>query len=328
MKKLISIMLALVFVFSMATVAFAAEGDGTTTYTDASTVTITKVYKLANSGTTSPAETFTVTQQGDGRVTDGDATSAPALGTITGATYSAGGATIEGATATITINLPQYDKVGVYEYTLKETAGNTAGVTYWTNDIKLVVTVIQQEGRVRVAAVHTETEGDKTGSIVNTYSAGSLAITKNVTGNLGDTSKYFKVTVTLTGETGKNYADSYSVTGGSYTSNPTSIKIGEATDFYLKDDDTITIANLPYGVTYTVVEADYQTTDKYDAPSYTFSDDGKKIDSPSDTVTITNNKTTNVDTGISLDSVPFILILAVCAGAAILFVTKRRSVEF
>lgn len=328
MKKLISIMLALVFVFSMATVAFAEEGDGTT-YTDASTVTITKVYKLANAGTTSPAETFMVEQVGNGNVTDGDATSAPALGTITGAVYTQGAATTEGATAYITINLPKYDKVGVYEYTLKETAGTTAGVTYWSNDIKLVVTVIQQDGQVRVAAVHTESAGSqKSGSIENTYSAGSLAITKNVTGNLGDTSKYFKVTVTLTGETGKVYADSYSVSATSYTSNPTSIVIGKETDFYLKDSETITISNLPYGVTYTVEEADYQTTDKYDAPSYNFSDEDKKIDSASDTVTITNNKTTNVDTGISLDSVPFILILAVCAGAAILFVTKRRSVEF
>ena len=47
------------------------------------------------------------------------------------------------------------------------------------------------------------------------------------------------------------------------------------------------------------------------------------------TATITNNKSVDVDTGITLDSLPFVLILAVCAGAVVLFVIKRRnSVEF
>ena len=46
------------------------------------------------------------------------------------------------------------------------------------------------------------------------------------------------------------------------------------------------------------------------------------------TATITNNKSVDVDTGITLDSIPFVLILAVCAGAAVLFLIKRRSVEF
>ena len=50
---------------------------------------------------------------------------------------------------------------------------------------------------------------------------------------------------------------------------------------------------------------------------------------PDDTVVFTNNKKVDVDTGITLDSLPFVLILAVCAGAVVLFVIKRRnSVEF
>ena len=52
MRKLISLLLALVMVMSFATVAFAEEGDAaeTPTYTDASTVTITKNYVATNGG--------------------------------------------------------------------------------------------------------------------------------------------------------------------------------------------------------------------------------------------------------------------------------------
>ena len=53
------------------------------------------------------------------------------------------------------------------------------------------------------------------------------------------------------------------------------------------------------------------------------------IDDALDKVAITNNKGGTPDTGITLDSLPFVLILAVCAGAVVLFVIKRRnSVEF
>jgi len=194
-----------------------------------------------------------------------------------------------------------------------------------------VVTVLQGEnGRLRVAAVHTEAEdGDKADKFPNEYSAGSLAIAKVVTGNMGDKEKYFKVTVTLTGEKEKNYATSYSVTGGSYEENPEIIEIGIPTDFYLKHDDTITIKNLPYGVTYTVAEADYtkdeEGNDDYDKAAYTLSDGNCKIDSASDTVTITNNKDMDIDTGVILDNVPYVLLLACVFGGMSVFFAKKRS---
>lgn len=229
----------------------------------------------------------------------------PTIGSIS---YELGEAGSENMSKTAIITLPDnYSSVGVYTYSFKEIPGKTAGVTYYDKEIKLVVTVLQGEnGRLRVAAVHTEAEGgDKAYKFPNEYSAGSLAIAKVVTGNMGDKEKYFKVSVTLTGEKEKDYAASYSVTGGSYEENPEIIEIGIPTDFYLKHDDTITIENLPYGVTYTVVEDDYTTDEEgkknYDKAAYTLSDENCKIDSASDTVTITNNKDTDIDTGVLLE---------------------------
>lgn len=322
MKKLLSIGLAAMLAFGLATTSFAEEAGDVTTPKDG-TVTIHKVYKLENADTTSPKETFTLVQDGPGTVKDDEAEAAPALGTITGATYEEGAATVSGTTGDITVALPEYTSVGVYEYTLKEVAGKTAGVTYYDKDIKLVVTVVNDNnGKLRIAAVHTESTGEaKSDKFPNTYKAGELDVSKTVTGNLGDKNKYFEFTVTLTGEAGKTYADSYAVTGGSAAANnPTTIAVGVPTKFNLKHGDTITIANLPYGVTYTVTEtaAEGYTTEK--------TGDTGEIKAADQTAAFTNTKAGEVDTGVVLNNMPYILVLAVlAAGVAVFIIRKRRE---
>lgn len=322
MKKFVSILLVLVLMMSLSVAAFASEVETPAKGTvDETTATVVKVYKLIGAGS-SPAETFTLEQVGDGRVTDGEATSAPALGTITGAAFVNGAASVDGATAGITIALPTYTTVGVYEYTLQEVAGTTAGVTYYGNTIKLVVTVIN-DGAIRVAAVHTESQGTKSDRFENTYSAGTLSITKTVTGNLGDKDKYFNFTVKLTGVDGKTYGDSYAVSGGSNAENPTSIKIGENTNFKLKNGDTISIANLPYGVTYTVTEtaADGYTTTK--------TGDTGTISAATQTAAFTNDKNkSSIDMGVSMDSLPYILMLVVVGAAVVVIATRKKGEQF
>lgn len=316
MKKFVAILLTLMLVLGM-TAAVAEET------TDTTTATIKKLYKLTNADTTSPAENFTLAQIGNGEVTDGDATSAPALGTITGAAFAAGAATVDGLTGDITVALPEYDTVGVYEYILREVAGSTAGVEYYTGDIKLVVTVVNGDnGKLRVAAVHTEGEGgQKSDTFTNTYSAGTLNVSKTVTGNLGDKDKYFEFKVTLTGETDKTYGASYTVTGGSESTNPTSIEIGKETTFKLKHGETIHIANLPYGVSYTVTET------KADGYTTTKNGDTGSINAASQTAAFTNTKTGTIDTGVTTESLPYVVLMGfvVLAGAALLLKRKAHN---
>ena len=320
--KIISAVLALCLTLCLSAAAFADDGFGGIVYIDEREVSVYKLYKLVGDGV-SPAETFTLVQVGDGVVKDGDALSAPALGTITGAAFAEGAASANGTEGAITIALPEYERVGVYEYTLAEVAGTTAGVSYYANTIRLVVTVINdnETGRLRIAAVHTESIGaEKSDTFPNTYSAGKLNISKTVTGNLGDLTKYFTFTVTLTGEDGRTYADSFAVSGGSNERNPSVIKLGEPTTFYLKSDDTITIANLPYGVSYTVTE---DTPEDY---TLTKSGDSGTVNSALQTASFTNNKGGDPDTGISLDSIPYVITLAlVVAGAAVLTMKKRST---
>lgn len=305
--------------------AFAASGE---TYADMDSVVIKKNYELANEGTFSPAETFSFDIEAD-NVTDAsdDITPEnmpmPTIGTVSYLRGEAGSTT---KTKKIEIKLPEYDSVGVYTYIIHEAAGNSAGVTYYGDAILLRVTVIEQDGKLRIAAVHTEdpesTGEGKKDDFDDLYSAGELEVHKDVEGIMGNKDKYFKFTVQLTGEEGKTYQDSYAITGGSYDANPTSIKIkpGETTEatFYLKDDDTIHIKNLPYGVEYKVSEtpvADYVTTET--------GTEGE-VDGAVEKASFTNTKGGTVDAGVVLDSAPYLFTLTGAAGVGLLLTLRRR----
>lgn len=336
MKKLATGFLVAAMMLSVSNAVFAA---GSTSYDDCGSVTITKVYEAENGGTTSPAETFhfTIERTSVTDAAEGITAANMPVATIGSVSYAAGEAGSTTKAKDITITLPEYTSVGVYTYTIKETAGSTAGVTYYGNDILLKVTVIEQNGKVRVAAVHTETpvdtgnaQGKKSDTFSNTYSAGKLSVKKTVTGNLGDQSKDFKVTVTFAAPEGKtvNEAISY-IDGGSEKTIPTTAwEDGVATaEIELKHDETVTFTNIPYGVTYTVVEDNY-TTEGYNAADYSFDDANKTIDSAQDTVTITNEKNGMIDTGIYMDSLPYVLALALIFGfGAVLFIRRRRVSE-
>ena len=305
--------------------AFAASGE---TYADMDSVVIKKNYELANEGTFSPAETFSFDIEAD-NVTDAsdDITPEnmpmPTIGTVSYLRGEAGSTT---KTKEIKIDLPEYDSVGVYTYIIHEVAGNSAGVTYYGDAILLRVTVIEQDGKLRIAAVHTEdpesTGEGKKDDFDNLYSAGELEVHKDVEGIMGNKDKYFEFTVQLTGEEGKTYQDSYAITGGSYDANPASIEIrpGETTEatFYLKDGDTIHIENLPYGVEYKVSEtpvADYVTTET--------GTEGE-VDAAVEQANFTNTKGGTVDAGVVLDSAPYLFTLTGAAGVGLLLTLRRR----
>ena len=335
MKKLLSLALALIMVLTLSVAVFAADNQE---------ASFNLTYKLENADTSNPAETFTFTFT-NGQVTDAAAgTVAPSVPDTT-VSFDAGSATVDGFQKQVSVALGgvTWPSVGIYTYDVTQKAGTTAGVTYSDVTAKLKVTVARDDATgeyytafVTLSLADDNNDGQtdvKTANFENTYSAGSLSVTKNVTGNLGDREKYFAITVTLTGEAGKTYADSYPVTGGSKLVDgaadaaAATISVGTPATFYLKHGETLTIANLPYGVTYTVTEADY-TSEGYDEENIVYSDyANKKIDSATDTVTITNNKGTTVDTGVVLDSLPYILLIAVALVGVVAFTAKKRTTD-
>lgn len=157
----------------------------------------------------------------------------------------------------------------------------------------------------------------------------NLTVTKTVTGKLGDTNKAFTFQildasgnpVTLT--TG-NYE--FSNTNGALLNDRTNGK------FTLKDGASITFKNLPSGE-YKIVEEDY-TGEKYET-SYVV-DSGTSTDGQEATVTIgtdakqinfTNHRTLEPDLGVLLDTLPYLVILAVVAGGVALLMLRKHRKE-
>lgn len=346
LKKLFAGIVAVAMMATMAMPSFAAKHTyDETKLEDHSSITVTKVYTMVGTGS-SPKETFTLEQVGDGVVTKGGATTAPALGTITGYEFAAGVATASGAKGDITINLPEnYTAPGVYEYTLKETVGSNAGVTYRDSNktIKLVVTVVSDDaGKLyRYAGIHTETSDsdEKSDEFGNTYSANSLTLTKKVQGNGADRNKHFEFVIKLTGENGKTYAEKYDITGNAgfdATKSASSIAVGGEAHVWLKNDGTATIANLPKDVQWEITEVgaaldaesskvmngEYEVTVPADANGTV-----SVAENADNDVVFTNKSTVNVDTGVILDNAPYMLMLAVVAGGAMTLVIKKRREE-
>lgn len=364
-KKLLSLVLALTMMLSMGTVAMADEPDYVTT------VDLAKLYKLVNTtGVKNPAEDFvfeiTKHSVSDSLYTiddmpmfeDGDTSTTDVIDYKI--SYSKGETTtIDGDRNTVTLTLPKYEHVGIFTYKIVEKEGTTAGVTYDSNPLYLKVTVVEDDGKKKVVALRYENAetGTKETDITNTYSAGTLEISKTVTGNLGEKDRYFDVTVTLNAPTGKNVNSVITINNSelSYNNNPTSIVVGTSTIFKLKDGETLKLGNIPYDVTYSVIEADYtKNPDNYDKAVYTGSDYSEDrdytdikltgedtsikgtntapsnfvMDSETETVGIQNHKNQTVDTGINLDSMPYILILAAVAVGGVAIISKKRREEF
>lgn len=325
-KRLFACLLALTMMLGLSATAFAAETAGKVqTPANGGTVTFEKEYKLVGEGI-SPAETFefNIAKAGveNGGV-DAEKQDMPTVGTVA---YDENEATTAGNKKEITVELPTYTSVGVYSYTITEQTGTTAGVTYDSTPVTMKVTAVDNNGTIEIAAVSFTKAGkklaDNEAAFNNTYTANKLSISKTVAGNLGDKSKYFDFKVTLTGKEGETYTLPARITGGSDGSEKEeNVEIGKTTTFKLKHGDTITIENLPAGVSYKVEEA---TPSDYTMKA---TDEEGTMDAEAKTAAFTNTKTGEIDTGVYLDNLPYILVFAGVLAIAAVFVVRRRRFE-
>lgn len=325
-KRLFACLLALTMMLGLSATAFATEtAEKVQTPANEGKVTFEKEYKLVGEGI-SPAETFefniekAVVENGG---VDAEKQDMPIVGT---AAYAQNGATTAGNKKEVTVALPTYTSVGVYSYIITEKTGTTAGVAYDSKSVTMKVTAVDNNGTIEIAAVSFTKAGKKLANneaaFNNTYTANKLSISKTVAGNLGDKSKYFDFTVTLTGKEGEEYSLPATITGGSDKSGKKeNVAISGTTTFKLKHGDTITIENLPAGVSYKVEEA---------TPSdYTMNATGQEgtMDAEAKTAAFTNTKTGDIDTGVYLDNLPYILVFAGVLAIAAVFIVRRRRFE-
>ena len=133
-------------------------------------------------------------------------------------------------------------------------------------------------------------------------SGANLTVQKTVSGNMYDANKKFAFTVTVD---------------------------GVETEFNLGKDETktitvpvnaaVTVTENPDGYTYSFVSITEGVTKENTTYGVSFTMPAKDV-----TVVINNDKTVKVDTGVSLETLPYILILGVVAVGVVLMVRRRR----
>ena len=189
---------------------------------------------------------------------------------------------------------------------------------------------------------YTPSKAELADGTVNFYAhyepvSADLTISKTVTGMLGDTNKAFTFQILDANN------EPVKLTTGNYEfSNTNGALLNNGTDgtFTLMSGANVTIKNLPVG-TYTVTELEtadelknYKTTWLLDSNP----DSKNKTENSTCTATVemkgenrvldfTNECTLKPDTGVLLDTLPYIVILAVVAGGVALLMLRKHRKE-
>lgn len=176
-----------------------------------------------------------------------------------------------------------------------------------------------------------------------------VTITKQVTGLLGDTNKEFEFSATVTND-GENITSQIDAVD----ENGSNVNLS---NFKLKHNQKITLKDVPVGATVTVTEIAPGAHYKVTATGYTGEQDGgnnvsftyitvKSADAvetasetgtetamavmtavEADDIVVTNHATLKPDTGVLLDTLPYIVILAVVAGGVALLMLRKHRKE-
>lgn len=356
LKKLFAGVVAVAMMATMSFPAFAADINADSSVGQAApgaTLSIAKTYTENYGSFKSESVNLELVPFGEGdyvHVTKSSETDANAEGMLPTFTADADADAANGGS--IVMHVPNYTKVGVYTYQVKEKDGGTLGMTYDPKTYTLQVIVgnkIENDqivaGGEKVCYVTMLDGTTKQNSVKNTYNAGTLNITKTVQGNMGDrsTDTKFDFVATFKVPAGKTLRSNIVLPEG-YTINWNSTQTEGTVDFQLSHNQTFSVQNLPKDIEYSVVEMNGKAalannayiTNAAGENTYQVSYDNfvngtvgttEMTDENVIATNITNTWGSTIDTGVILDNAPYILMLAVVAGGAMTLVIKKRREE-
>lgn len=347
-KKIGALVLAGTMLLSMGTGVFAAENIDIPNVNGQDGVKITKDFVMAD-GLAIPQATFKFQVKSK----TPDALSA----TIQDISYDANDIKIKQTDGSYVISKDQklsfegnWQHAGEYVYKVTETqdpANKVENVTYDSSEYTLRVYVVNKNDNLEVEKITAEKAGTKTAKILftNTYAKNdaTLTIEKKTTGKYANKTKEFNFEITFT----KSPMSDKRTFTGNIGSEPVECIAGTPKSFTLADGEQLVFHNLPVGTTYVVKELD--ALDGY-TPSVTvvenrtttvnrtaaqegdaldtLKEGGKKnlVGEYENKVTFTNTHQGGVvPTGILMNNLPFILLVAVAIVAFVsLAVIKRR----
>ena len=210
------------------------------------------------------------------------------------------------------------DGDGVYTYEMTGLSPNTAYTVTEKNaavDNYNVTTKINGDVDADASTSGTVARGQTvTVAYVNDYTIATteISVTKTVSGNMGDQNKEFTFTYKV-GENGTG--DTFSLKHGQ-TQTLKNLTIGET--LYIQE-----VTDYTKTVTYTVANGDGTS----EPITVTEENGWYKIPvSVGVAISVNNTKNANIDTGITTDSIPYILLLTMAViGAGALLLNKRRT---
>lgn len=343
-KRIGALLLAGTMVLGMGTNAFAA-GEQIPDVNADGQVSITKEFEMAD-GLATPDVTFKFTATSE----TPDAPSA----TIRDISYIVQDKGILQDTGIFVISKNtaisfggNWPHAGEYVYTVKETKEDAANVTYDETTYKLRVYVINEGNGLKVQQITAEGKEGKTNKIVfkNQYTKNnaSLIVEKKTEGTYADKTKKFDFEIIFT----KSPMSNQTKFTGKIGEETVVCTAGQAKTFRLANGEQLVFTNLPVGMTYVVtekgaedgytpgvnvVENGVTTVTDRTAKSEgqflnTVKDDGKNnlVGEKDNKVTFTNTYRDVAITGIVMDNLPFILLVAVAIVAFVsLAIMKRR----
>lgn len=147
-------------------------------------------------------------------------------------------------------------------------------------------------------------------TVTNALQTMEVTIKKVVAGNFGDHTKNFAFTVTSDKAFGKGTG--YQLSDSDKTAS-FDLKHNESVTLRVQAGATLTISEDAQGYTMSLAADKGEVTEN----RYTVSENDA-------TITVTNTKDTEVDTGITLDSLPYILLLVLAVLGGIFFLAKHK----
>lgn len=362
LKKFFAGVLAAAMMLTVgATAAFATAPEYTTT-PDNVDLGIMKNYKVEKG--TAPKEdfTFSVTYKADKSKPYGTYTQPEASKSKTASFDSNMDAKADAYQASLGIKISDFslpEGPGKYCFKIKENVptNKTPGVTYDETTRYLVITVAHNDdytGYVYYAQLFDDSytpgtsikNGQSAGvkvlgsnAFTNTYTANNVVISKDIKGSLSDLAAKFNFTVKLSYANGKTAGQYVGAKVTEYDGETQNVKdhvwaIDNTTEhsISLGRNQSITLTNLPEGVTVTVVETDgseYTVTPSEDTTgTLSGSTITATISNVDGKIGFVNTKEGTPDMGVVLDNAPYIAMLAIVAiGGVALMLNKRRRDE-
>ena len=240
----------------------------------------------------------------------------------------------------------QFPHAGVYAYKLTEeaatfTAADNETLTCNTESAEYTVIAVVEngdEGPAISEILVRDKDGEKTGSAAfnnkyeKTNDDKALTVSKTVAGAMGDKKSDFTFTLTIT-----KPADSAITTApvGKIGSESVTLAWGENT-IQLKNGETLEVTGVPYGSTYQVEEAatdssiqnyaSYETKVVVNGAEKSGKDTGSTLlsDTTANTVAFTNTLDEIPVTGVIINTLPYILIVAIAAAGFFYMQMKKR----